>query len=137
MPNDDLEAAARAARCLATAAGGIHALMTTNPSSNAATELSNDLSDIYPEAREAIDRVRAELRLTRDQGVRLGDIAAPTAHEAALEMVHAVNRERCREMVVAVNRERYRVEMIGDQVQMWPLAREVTAEIELELERAK
>jgi hypothetical protein len=121
---DDLTAAAKAARYLASTVASIRGLSDTE---NARKRLTAELADNYEAARAAIRSVTPELRLTRAGAVRLGDIVAPTAHEAAVEMVFALNRERVPY-----------IEIIGrEPVRVWPDVREVLAEIDLETARAR
>jgi hypothetical protein len=94
MP-DDLDSAAADARYLAHTAASIRAMRAADAPPAAIKWMLVELNKRLPAAREAIDPVRAELRLTRDRAVRLGDIVAPTAHEAAVKMVYALNREWC------------------------------------------
>src|SRR5262249_27912798 len=90
----DLDAAATAARYLATAAASIRALPAAGATEDTIKRLTDELSQNYPDAREAIRAVAMEIRRTRACAFTFGDVVAPTAHEAALEMVYALNRER-------------------------------------------
>lgn len=126
MPYDDLESAANAARYLASMSASIRGLMEDDEDANVITKLRRELNQSYADAREAIRNVAMELRRTRDSAVRLGDVVAPTAHEAAIEMVQVLNRERF--VVEVISRK---------QVTVWPDADEVAAEIELEFTKAK
>jgi hypothetical protein len=126
VSNVDLDAAARAARYLATLASTIRALPTTGASARTIERLATELSQNYSDARAAIRAVANELKLTRNCAVQLGDIVAATAHEATLEMVYALNRER------------FGVEIIGRKaVEAWPDVRVVLAEIEVETSKAR
>jgi hypothetical protein len=121
---DDLTAAARAARYLASTVASIRGL---SDSENARKRLTAELADNYEAARTAIRSVTPELKLTRAGAAVLGDIVAPTAHEAAIAMVWALNRETF-PFIEIVGREPVRV---------WPNVLEVRAEIELETARAR
>lgn len=124
MSNDDLKAAAKAARYLASTAASIHGLRAAGATAGA-MKLSDELAEFYPAARAAIAKVAPELKQTRAAPARSGDVVAPTAHEVAVEMV------------LAVNRERFGFEVIGrKQIQAWPDIDEVLAEIELEYAKA-
>src|SRR5262249_46884773 len=92
----------------------------------AVKRLHAELSQRYPNDRAAIGAVERELRLVRDRAVRLGDIVAPTAHEATIKMVFALNRERLGDEVIG-----------HSQVRAWPDVDEVLAEIELEQAKAR
>jgi DNA-binding response OmpR family regulator len=121
----DLDAAASEARYLASTVAAIRGLRAAGAGDGPIQRLDAELHERYPRAREAIVAVKLELRRTRDHAVRLGGIIAPTAHEAALEMV------------LALNRERFGVEVIGRKcIGASPEADEVIAEIELEYTRA-
>jgi hypothetical protein len=126
MSHPDLNAAAAAARGLASMVSAIRGLMAAGAREDTIKRLTDQLNDKYEEAQASIQTVVMELRLTRDCAVQLGDVVAPTAHEAAEEMVRALNRER------------FGVEVIGrKQMQVWPDADKVMAEIELELTKAR
>src|SRR5207253_845768 len=92
---DDLDGARKAAHYLASAAAGIHALSTDGASEQTIARLTRELNQNYPDARKAIGSVAMELKLIRNCPVKLGDVVAPTAHEAAVELVFALNRSRC------------------------------------------
>ena len=125
--SSDLSAAAASARTLASAALAVCGLRAMGASETTIQRLLADMNQLYPSARATIARVVVELRRTRTAAVRLGDIAAPTAHEAALEMVRALNRERWADF-----------EIVGQRnVQNWPDRNTVMAEIELETTKAK
>lgn len=126
MPHDDLDAAASAARYLASMAASIRALPAAGATEDTIKRLTTELNQRYPDAHAAIRAVAIELRRARDRSAVIGDIVAPTAHEVALEMVHTLNRER------------FGVEIVGRKcVEVWPNADQVIAEIELEYEKAK
>jgi hypothetical protein len=153
MAIQDLEAAARAARYLASAACAIHAMIEAGEGNKPAKllipkpvpgdestytlmeagrcespvkHLLDDLNQQLPEACEAIRAVATELRLTRTSVFRCGDVVATTAHEAAMKMVYLLNGQW------------FGVEAIGrKQMEAWPDADEVIAEIELELTKVR
>jgi hypothetical protein len=96
------------------------------PAGDAQERLTAELNQRYPEAKAAIKVVLTDLRRTRSHRPNLGDIYAPTAHEAAVEMVHALNRQD------------FGFEILGRRpVQNWPEVGEVIAEIELETTEAR
>lgn len=131
MSCEDLKAAAKSARHLVSIVTSIRALPAAGASKAAVTKLVNELNQDYPEARAAIGKVTAELRLSRLASgmgkAQFGDIVAATAHEVAVKMVLALNRERFKG-----------IEIVGrKQVQEWPDREEVMTEIELELTSAQ
>src|SRR5262245_24031579 len=89
----DLDRAAAAARYFATYVQTIRAL----PDDAAETRRAflAELAHRYEADRSAIASVTDELRLTRHQdgAIHSGDISASTAHEVAVSMVLALNRE--------------------------------------------
>src|SRR5947209_20537156 len=89
MP-DDLDAAASAARGLASEVAGIRGLQEAGARNETLKRLTIEMNQGYFEAQKAIEAVTMELRQTRDRAVRFGDIVAPTDHEAALQMVLAL-----------------------------------------------
>jgi DNA-binding MarR family transcriptional regulator len=119
------------ARLLVSVVRMIRGLPTTGAKDSTIKELLGALAQDYLAAEDAIKAVKMELRLTRNSAVCLGDITAPTAHEATLKMVQALNRElAAREQVV--------FEIIGRKnVQTWPDPDTVISEIELETTKAK
>jgi hypothetical protein len=124
MSYDDLKAAAREARYLASTAASIHGLQAAGATVSA-TKLLHELNQKYPEARKAIANVAMELRRARESAVHLGDVVASTAHEAAVEMV------------LALNREQFGVDLLGrKRVQVWPDVDALMAEIEVEYAKA-
>jgi len=126
MPDEDLDDAAKAARYLASMSASIRGLMEDDEDADVIMKLRRELNQSYADAREAIRNMAMELRRTRDSSVRIGGVVAPTAHEAAIEMVQVLNRER------------FGVEVIGrKQVAVWPDVDEVVAEIEIEFTKAK
>ena len=126
MSHDDLDAAARAARHLASGVAGIRGLAAAGVNEGVVKRLADELNAEYQELRKAIRAVEGEVRLTRQSCVRFGSLAAPTAHEAAVRMLWALNKEL------------FGVEDIGrGQMHEWPDADEVIAEIELELTKAR
>jgi hypothetical protein len=126
MAHFDLDAAAREAVRVASAVAVIRCLPTNSANAAKIERLVAELNQSFPAAQSAIEVVELELRQTRDAIVRLGDIVAPTAHEAAVEMVQALNRER------------FGVEFVDrGNVKSWPDVREVITEIKLETARAK
>jgi hypothetical protein len=127
MP-DDLDVAAREARYLASTVSAIRALPTAGASEVAITRLDAELKQRFEAAYQAIMAVAAELRLVRDRAAKFGDIIAPTAHEAALEMVLALNRERFGSGFQIIGRK---------CIEVWPNADEVIAEIDLETTKAR
>jgi hypothetical protein len=130
VPHDDLDAAARAARYLSSGVSSIRALAAAGVGEEAVQRLATRLSEDYSGARDAIHAVAMELRLTRDSSVRLGDIVAPTAHEAAVAMVYALNMERFGESLG--------IQVLGrERVQVWPDQSVVSAEIQLESTKAR
>jgi len=134
MSHSDLDAANAAARYLASTATTIKALPEAGASVTAVKSLLDELNQRYDEARSAIDRVRMELRPARPSVAKLGGFASPSAHEAAIEMVHELNRQ----MVIELGVSKFNVQIVGRKtVQDWPDAREVLAEIELETAWAK
>ena len=79
----DLDAAVRAARYLASTVASIRALAAAAESQAIIKRLATELNQRYPDCRDAIRDAAMELRLIRESAVHLGDIVAPTAHEAA------------------------------------------------------
>jgi hypothetical protein len=125
MTHADLDAAAREAGRLASAVAAIRSLPANLANAAKIKRLVTELNQSFPDARSTIKAVELELRRTRDAIVRLSDIVAPTAHEAAVEMV------------LALNRELFGVEFVDrGNVKNWPDVREVIAEIKLETTKA-
>jgi hypothetical protein len=126
---DELEAAAQAARYLVSTAACIRGLIADGESEKIITELKRELNQKLTEASKAIRNVEMELRRTRTNAFRIGDISAPTAHEAAIKIVHGMNREWFGSGL----------EIVGDRKRIVTLPEldEVRAEITLEHVRAK
>lgn len=127
MP-DDLDAAAFHARYLASMVSTIRGLRTAGESVNTIKRLISELHQKLPSAEAAIRAVQMELRRTRESEVRFGDLVKLTAHEAAVEMVRALNRERFSDFSQVIGRECW---------QVWPRLEEVSEGIEFETTRAK
>jgi hypothetical protein len=118
MPdNAALVDALTAGRYLATTSAAILALPRD---SSARRELLKELKQNLDARCKAIRAVVKELARTRQDSVRFGDIAAPTAHEAAIEMACALHREHIG------------MEVLGKAVRTWPKRDELCAVIELE-----
>ena len=127
--SDELRVAASAARYLASAVAPIRALRETGASERAVKRLLDELNDALPTHKASIRAVTNLLRQTRDRAIKLGDISAPTAHEIAIELVHALNRE--------VIGKQFGHENIGrKQILVWPDTDELIAELELEHTKA-
>ena len=126
---DDLRAAASAARYFASTVAAIRALPAAGAGNDTVMRLARELSRRYDDLRAAIGAVSAELRQTRSCVFRAGDFVAPSAHEAAVKMVHALNRELFGDQIG--------LEIVGrKRVEAWPDVEDVTAEIEWEFTRA-
>jgi hypothetical protein len=113
------------ARYLVTASSAILAMP---PDNEVGSILLAQLNQNLTAAHEAIGAVTRQLRRARAVAATFGDIAAPSAHEAAIELAFAINRE-------CIGRNAG-VEVIGKAVQHWPKMDELRAEIELEHQRA-
>lgn len=121
-----LNVAAAAARYLVSTVAGLRGLMAQGMNRDIIKRQLDRLTRELPAKRAAIDAVADELKGTRTCAVHLGDIVAPTAHQATVAMV------------LALNREWFAFRVSGPKpVQVWPAADAVIAEIELELAKAK
>lgn len=119
--SDTLYSATSAARSLASMVAAIRGLAASGASKHIVTRLHVELNKKYPAAFGAIAAAAMELRRLRGAAVRFGDVVAPTAHEAAVVMLYALNRELLG------------VEIVSRKLlQTWPDADEVLAEITLE-----
>ena len=120
---NDLKEAATSARNLVNDATAVHALRDESP--GVAAELLRQLNKAFPEACAAIKKVAMELRCVRESVAAFGDVTAPTAHEAAVELVYILNRGK------------FGVEIVGRKpVENWPDPDELCAAIELEYSQA-
>ena len=72
---DELEAAAQAARYLVSTAACIRGLIADGESEKIITELKRELNQKLTEASKAIRNVEMELRRTRTNAFRIGDIS--------------------------------------------------------------
>jgi len=127
---DDLHVAAAAARRLATTVSTIRALRAegaTRPADWLSDDLDSDSARGFFLDVAAIEAVEEELRRTRTAPARLGDVVAPAAHEATVEMVLALNRER-----LGLGNPLGRKPIVR-----WPDIEEVLVEIDLESSRAR
>jgi hypothetical protein len=127
MVHDDLNAAAAAARSLASEVTGLNALIAKGVDVEIIRAHSRQLNDSLPIARSCIRTVLTELRQVRTNAIQLGDISAPTAHECAITMVYAFNLAHTTGIEL-LSRKR---------VNTWPDCDLVLAEIELESTKAK
>jgi hypothetical protein len=83
-----------------------------------------ELNAKFPSARDAIRAAAPLLRRTRGlRAYHCGDLTAPCAHEAAIKLVLAVNRERFGELGMVLGRK---------EVRTWPDPDVLLVEIELE-----
>lgn len=138
----ELKAAANAARYLAHTVSTIRTLATAG-ADLAARRLFIELNERFPEACKTISAVEMELRQARkaEAVVQFGDITAPTAHEASIRMVFALNQELMRKAdgrfyVRANDQPDAKIiafELLGEPVvRTWPHVRVVTDTIDLE-----
>jgi hypothetical protein len=142
LADADLNAAACAARYLASSISGIRGMAAAGLPDAHIRRLAVDLNDAFEKQSDAIRTVELELRATRQSVAHFGDLISPSAHEIAIEMVFAFNLERFGpDIVVQAGPDSpLKIRLIPldrKRIVAWPDLESLLAEIDLETARAQ